>query len=118
MSLFTSIFGAKPTPPEHAVIVKLDGVSLSDDVYRNFDLSTLEDQLIEVIADKRLGEYDGNEIGETETILYMYGPDADRLFCGIEHILNAYPLCQGAEVTIRRGKPGATERKVTINKMG
>jgi hypothetical protein len=81
-----------------------DGASLPEAVYEQHDLATLEDELID-IERNGLGEFDGNEIGPTETILYLYGPDADALFKGIEPTLRANPLCQIAKVTIRSGGP-------------
>ena len=51
------------------------------------------------------------EIGPAETTLFMYGPDAERLFAGVEQTLRNYPLCQGARVVIRRGGPGSEERE-------
>ena len=44
------------------------------------ELSALEDQLTETIKVAHVGEFDGNEIGQGELKLYMYGPDAERLF--------------------------------------
>jgi len=78
------------------------------------DLATIEDQLTTVLEEDGLGEFDGNETGPTETTLFMYGPDAERLFAGIEDTLRAYPLCKGARVVIRRGEPGAEERTLTL----
>ena len=66
-------------------------------LYRDSDVATLEDKLARAIQDGDLGELDGNEIGPAETTLFMYGPDAERLFAGIESALRAYPLCQHAE---------------------
>jgi hypothetical protein len=114
MSIFGNLFGKKPVANEQAVIVKLDGVGLPDSVYEECDLATIEDRLIAVIKEKKLGKFDGNEVGEKYTTLYMYAPDAEKLFAGVEAVLRDYPLCQGAEVTIRWGKPGAPERKITI----
>jgi len=121
MSIFGRLFGKKdggetpqPREPQQAVLVHLDGTSLPDSVYQECDTATIEDRLIEVIERDGLGEFDGNETGPTETTLFMYGPDAGRLFVGIEQTLRAYPLCQGARVVIRRGGPGAEEREVRL----
>jgi hypothetical protein len=100
--------------PEQAVLVYLDGVGLPDHVYKESDLTTLEDRLTQLIKRDALGEYDGNEIGPTETTLYMYGPDAERLFAGIEKSLREYPLCRKSRVVIRRGGPSAAEREVRL----
>lgn len=119
MSMFGNLFGKKPAsnqpnPSEQAVIVYLDGVGLSPEIYRDCDLGTIEDRLTEVIERDKLGEFDGNEVGPAEAILYMYGPDAEKLFAGIEQTLRDYPLCRGARVVIRRGKPGAEKREVKL----
>ena len=94
---------------EQAVFVFLNGTDLPDEVYANTDLGELEDLLAEAIETGDLGEYDGHEIGPTEVQLYMYGPDAEALFARISPVLNAYPLCQRARVTIRAGGPDAPE---------
>ena len=78
------------------------------------DLSELEAALGDVIASRDLGEYDGNEISEAETILYMYGPDAEALFRGVERTLKLDSLCRNALVVVRLGGPGAPQREVHI----
>jgi hypothetical protein len=99
---------------QQAVLVHLCGTGLPDDVYESCDLATIEDQLTEVISQQELGEFDGNEVGPTESTLFMYGPDAERLFAAIEPVLRAYPLCQRARVEIRLGGPGAPTREVRL----
>lgn len=97
---------------DQAVLVYLRGNGLPNSVYKEYDLSALEDQLIEAIQSNTLGEFDGNEFGPEETILYMYGPDADKLFAGVESVLRSYPFCKNARVTIRRGPPGSPQREI------
>lgn len=97
-----------------AVLVHLDGAGLPADVYERYDLATIEDQLTTVLEESGLGEFDGNETGPAETVLFLYGPDAERLFAGIEETLRAYPLCKGARVVVRRGELGAQERTLTL----
>jgi hypothetical protein len=97
-----------------AVIVHLDGTGLSAEVYENYDLASIEHTLVAVIQRDALGEFDGNEVGGGGATLYMYGPDAERLFSGIEATLRAYPLCRGARVVVRKGGPGAEKREVTL----
>jgi hypothetical protein len=48
--------------------------------------------LLQTIADHGVGEFDGEESGEGRCVLFMYGPDADRLFAVVEPILKAAPL--------------------------
>ena len=118
MSIFSRLFGTKPQPvspqSEQAVLVYLDGQSLPTEVYEQNDLATLEDQLTEAIDSSALGEFDGNEMGPTEVVLYMYGPSAEALFEIIEPILRAYPLCAKSRVIVRQGGPGAKEREIRL----
>lgn len=113
--LFGSSSKATHGPAEqHAVLVYLDGTGLPDEVYTECDLATLEDRLHAAIARVGAGEYDGNEFGETETTLFMYGPDAEKLFSAIEPVLRAYPLCRNARIIIRKGGPGGPQRELKL----
>ncbi|MBS1805737.1 MAG: hypothetical protein JST28_20540 [Acidobacteria bacterium] len=116
MALFDKMFGKSKSASrnEEAVLIYLDGSSLPDEVYASCDLSTLEDQLVEAIKTHRAGEFDGNEIGDKETVLYTYGPDARRLFEVMEPTLRTYPLCKNARVVIRQGKPGSPQTETRI----
>jgi hypothetical protein len=55
----------------------------------------LEDMLRDAIDDQGVGLFDGEEFGEGRCVLYMYCPDADRLFAVIEPILKAAPFARG-----------------------
>lgn len=102
------------SPNEQAVLLYLDGLSLPKETYEEYALATLEDQLIEAIESQSLGEFDGNEFGPNGTVLYMYAPNAEALFAGIEPILLAYPLCQNARVIVRQGGPGSQSREILL----
>ena len=98
---------------EHAVIVRFD--------YGQTDLSPLfelEDQLIVAIESADAGEFDGNEIATdgSDGTLYMYGPDADRLFEAVRPVLTAATCIRNAIATVRYGPPedGVKEREVKI----
>jgi hypothetical protein len=98
---------------EHAVIVHFQ--------YGSTDLSALfalEDELIGAIDAAGVGEFDGNEVATdgSDGLLYMYGPDADRLFDAVRAILEYTPFMQGAVATKRYGPPedGVREVRVTI----
>src|SRR5262245_18626083 len=88
MGMLSKLFGRpsayKAKPPEHAVIVEF--VYGSTDLQPVFDLS---EELETAIVGARAGEFDGNEVAAdgSDGSLYMYGPDADRLFQLIRPIL-------------------------------
>jgi hypothetical protein len=99
---------------EQAVLIYLDGIGLPSEIYQKYDMATLEDQIVAVLEEKGNGEYDGNETGEKETVIFLYGPNAEDIFSEIQEIINRYPLCQNSRVVIRHGKPGADQREVRI----
>ena len=116
MGFLQRLFGTRKDerPAHHAVLVHLDGIGLPDNIYQECDTATLEDKLIAILDAKGLGEFDGTESGSKETTVFLYGPDADKLFAGIEATLRAYPLCKGARVVLRYGGAGATEKELKL----
>jgi hypothetical protein len=103
--------GPAPTQNDHAVIVHF--------AYGSTDLSALfelETRLEAAIAKAKAGEFDGNEIATdgSDGFLYMYGPDADRLFAAIRPCLEGTPFTRGAEVQLRYGPAGEDSRESTV----
>jgi hypothetical protein len=98
---------SSPSGDKQAVLVYLEG--------EDFDIMIgISDKLIEAIENSGLGMFDGNEIGGNETVLFMYGPDAELLFQRIEPILREDEFCRGAKVVIRWGGHDAPQRVVTL----
>ena len=95
---------------QHAVLVTLP--------FHGTDLGPvfeLEDRLIEAIEGAGAGEFDGNEVGGDECVLFMYGPDADALYAAVEPVLRASPMCSSARVSLRYGPADDSEaREVTF----
>lgn len=96
---------------EEAVIVHFS--------YGSKDLTqifVLEDKLEKVISDANVGEYDGNEIATdgSDGYLYMYGPDADKLFETIRPVLESARFMRGAEIRKRYGPPKEGVRESVI----
>jgi hypothetical protein len=116
MGFLKKLFGGGSTTGggEQAVIVHIDLANLPAEVLEQYDLATIESELAAVIAAERLGEFDGNEVGEESATIYMYGPDAERLFAGVEKTLHSSPLCHGARAIVRSGGPGAIQREVIL----
>jgi hypothetical protein len=85
---------------EQAVIVHF--------TYGSTDLAPLfelEDRVEAAISAASVGEYDGHEVAidGSDGYLYMYGPDADKLFAVVRPILEKAAFMRGAEVTKRYG---------------
>lgn len=97
--------------PEHAVIVHFSYGS------KNLDaLFALEARLEAAISKAKVGEYDGNEVAVdgSDGNLYMYGPDADKLFNVVKPILESVPFMRGATVKRRYGPPQSGVREVEL----
>ena len=76
----------------------------------------LSDQLESAISALDAGEFDGDEFGDGQCTLFMYGPDADVLFSAIEPILRDSPLAEGAYAVKRYGEVGeANVREVQVH---
>ena len=95
------------TEGEQAVLLYLED--------EDFDIMLgISDKLSEAIENSGLVMFDGNEIGGNETVLFMYGLDAELLFQHIEPILREDEFCRGSKVVIRWGGPGAPQRVVML----
>jgi hypothetical protein len=116
MGILSRIFGAKSEisakPVEHAVIITFAYIGSTD-----LDpLFALESQLEAAINAARVGEYDGNEVAVdgSDGTLYMYGPDADKLFLVVRPLLEACSFMKGAVVKLRYGPPADGIRESTV----
>ncbi|MGB8929705.1 MAG: hypothetical protein WCC48_00485 [Anaeromyxobacteraceae bacterium] len=97
--------------PEHAVIVHFrygqPGLE---------PLRAVESRLEAALAKAGVGEFDGDEIAVNlaDGSLYMYGPDADRLFAAIRPVLDATSFMCGAMVRLRYGPPADGTRETVL----
>ena len=120
MNWLSRIIGKQPAAsghyiaPQQALFIRLNGDSLPRAIYEEYDLAGFESQL--EIALGNLGDVDGHAIGATDTIVYLYGPDAEAMYRAVERVLKTHPLAQDASVTIRKGPPGAARHEIyTLN---
>ena len=75
----------------------------------------LEDALGDAISTATAGEFDGNDVGQGECILYMYGPDADALFAAIQPVITTHrEMLSRGHALLRYGPPEDGVREVTI----
>ena len=114
MALFKKKVAPEAQPvvsSEHAVIIHY---KLSDDAHGTVEereaIFALEDRMEAAITAATAGEFDGNEFGGGEAVLYMYGPDRDRLWAAVEPQARAFAL-RPAFADLRSGGPeSAAER--------
>ncbi len=99
---------------DHAVIVRFNYPE------KNLrDLFNLEDRLEDELTVSGDGECDGHELApHGDATLFLYGPDADRLFAKVRPILQETPFLRGAVVRLRYGPPedGVREERVILGK--
>ena len=95
------------TDVDHCVLVTFpfEGADLAP-------VFALEDALSVAVEASRSGEFDGNEVGGGEVVLYMYGPDADALYAAIAPVLAVSPVAAKGVVTRRYGPPEDGVREV------
>ncbi len=101
--------------PEHCVqvVLPLSGEHGSSDQVEA--IHELTDQLADAIEEQEAGEFDGDEFGGGICRLYMYGPDADKLFDAIKEPLLASPLSKGGHAIKRYGPPEDGIREVRVD---
>ncbi len=97
---------------DHAVIVHFQYGST--DLTRLFEL---EKKLEATISQAAVGEYDGNDVAAdgSDGTLYMYGPDADRLFETVRPVLEATDFTRDAKVRLRYGPPEDGVKEIDID---
>jgi len=85
-----------PFGKAEGVGIYLDGVNLPDEVYKDSDVNVVIEELNKRIEGH--GEMQSHWQGNTETGLYFYGDDSNRMISLMRDFLDTYPLCKGARV--------------------
>jgi hypothetical protein len=62
------------------------------------DIERLAEQLAAAVEDAGVGEYDGDEYGGGECLLFFAGRDAEAMFAVLQPLLRAHPHGRGATV--------------------
>ncbi|MFJ3099741.1 hypothetical protein [Streptomyces hydrogenans] len=112
-----AVVGGAEGSVEHAVIARYrmpgDGFGEPGD---RAVVRAAQKLLAQVIERAGVGEFDGNEFGGGEVVLFAYGPDADALFAVMEPILCDLSF-RPANVVLRYGSasdPATAERLVEL----
>jgi hypothetical protein len=118
VGIFARLFGKKKPEPdksyEQSVIVHFQGDKMGPDD----DLMSIEERLEPLIAKAGVGVYDGHGIAldGSGVDLYMYGPDADKLFEVVRPVLEATDFLSGSSVKLsyHRYDEEGPEKEITI----
>lgn len=103
---------SEPASTEHSVVVHFN--------YGNKDWDPFfawEEKFEAAIAASGAGEYDGNELAVdgSDGTLFLYGPDADKLFAVAKPQLETATLLKNVEATLRYGDVSdETPKEVTL----
>ena len=76
--------------------IYIDGVNLSDDVYRQCDINVVCSEIQKRI--EGIGDILGHWQGPQDTALYLYGRSAKKMKELIADFIASYPLCEGAKI--------------------
>lgn len=93
--------------PEHSVIIFFEnGLPYPDALYETGD------ELSALIEKEQVGFYDWHCTAEDDSHgwLYMYGPDADKLFETVKPVFEKTPFLKEGIVTLQYGPPGTETR--------
>ena len=108
LEFFRMIFGRQPTPQEPKEWIVVNFRLSTGQEFGSTDERALVHQftqrLAALIEESKAGNYDGDEYGGGQGALYMYGPDADRLFEVVSPLLSAWELLKGGHVIKRYGE--------------
>jgi hypothetical protein len=97
--------------PEHCVQVFLKLSSEHGSSEEIESIHEFTDELAEAIEQHEAGEFDGDEFGGGVCRLFMYGPDADKLFDAIKKPLLASPFSKGGHAIKRYGEASDMDSK-------
>jgi hypothetical protein len=112
MGLLKALFGARPAvQPRDSVTVHF---KLSDDKFGSREerdgVHRFTNGLAALIQQHQAGEFDGDGFGGGEGSLFMYGPDADRLFEIVVSALKNWEPLRGGHVIKHYGKSNHSVR--------
>lgn len=79
------------------VVLKLSNRAIGRAAERE-QIELFADELATAVAEAGVGEFDGDELGGGECILFFCGPDLERLLGVLLPLLRRSPLCRGASI--------------------
>jgi len=114
MGFFGKLFRRRPSPerPQEwiAVYFKLSSGGEFGNAEERAMVHKFADKLESVIEERQIGVYDGDEYGNGQGALFMYGPNADLLFDAVYPLLSTWKPLKGGYAIKRYGMAERRER--------
>lgn len=107
-----------PKGPDEAILLHfpLEGTWPTQDETAKYH--ALQDQLDLAVQAAKAGELDGDEWGEGQCVVFLYGPSAALLWDAIAPVLEKYPFPEGSHAIKRQGPPGSSEERIDLTWAG
>lgn len=74
----------------------------------------LEEAIESALREHRSGELEGHDLRDGVWTLYLYGPDAERIFESVEELLRSARLDPSSHAILRFGARGAREERISL----
>jgi len=74
----------------------------------------LEEAIESALREDRAGEFDGHDLRDGVWTLYLYGPDASRIFESVAGVLRGARLDPSSHAIMRFGGRGASEERIAL----
>ena len=74
----------------------------------------LEEAIENALREHRAGEFEGHDLRDGVWTLYLYGPDARRIFASVAEVVRGARLDSSSHAIMRFGERGAREERVPL----
>jgi hypothetical protein len=74
----------------------------------------LEEAIENALRESRAGEFEGHDLRDGVWTLYLYGPDAERIFESVAEVVRGARLDPSSHAILRFGGRGAREERVAL----
>jgi len=74
----------------------------------------LEESIEDALREQRAGEFEGHDLRDGVWTLYLYGPDARRIFESVADVVRGARLDPSSHAILRFGERGAREERIPL----
>jgi hypothetical protein len=74
----------------------------------------LEEAIESALREHRAGEFEGHDLRDGVWNLYLYGPDAERIFESVAEVVRGARLDSSSHAILRFGGRGAREERISL----